>query len=86
MTNSKHTKKALLRSVIALILCCSMLIGTTFAWVTEPVTSGKNHIVAGNLDIELYNGLDTNAAKVDETTPCSRKLPCGSPGWVPTRT
>ena len=31
MTNSKTTKKALLSSVIALILCFSMLLGTTFA-------------------------------------------------------
>ena len=82
MTNSKHTKKALLSSVIALILCCSMLIGTTFAWFTDSVTSGKNHIVAGNLDIELYNGLDTNAAKVDETTPLFEEVTLWEPGVV----
>ena len=65
MTNSKHTKKALLSSVIALILCCSMLIGTTFAWFTDSVTSGKNHIVAGNLDVEVYDG---NGNKIDGET------------------
>ena len=82
MTNSKHTKKALLSSVIALILCCSMLIGTTFAWFTDSVTSGTNHIVAGNLDVELYNGLDTNAAKVDETTPLFEEVTLWEPGVV----
>ena len=53
MAKSKQTKKALLSSVIALILCCSMLIGTTFAWFTDSVTSANNIIKSGNLDIEL---------------------------------
>lgn len=54
MTTSKNTKHALLMSVIALILCCSMLVGTTFAWFTDSVVSGNNAIVAGNLDVELF--------------------------------
>ena len=32
MTNTKNTKRALLASVMALFLCFSMLLGTTFAW------------------------------------------------------
>ena len=48
------TKKALLMSVLSLLVCFSMLIGTTFAWFTDTVTSGQNVIVAGNLDVELY--------------------------------
>ena len=51
MTNIKHTKRTLLSSVVALILCCSMLIGTTYAWFTDEVTSANNVITAGNLDI-----------------------------------
>jgi predicted ribosomally synthesized peptide with SipW-like signal peptide len=31
-----------------------MLIGTTFAWFTDSVSSGKNTITAGNLKIEAY--------------------------------
>lgn len=53
MTKSKSTKKALLSSVLALVLTCAMLIGTTFAWFTDSAKSGKNKIVAGNLDVEL---------------------------------
>ena len=49
----KKTRLALLHSVIALLLCCSMLIGTTFAWFTDEVVSGNNIIRAGNLDVEL---------------------------------
>lgn len=53
MTKSKQTKQALFGSLIALILCFSMLLGTTFAWFTDSVSSGVNEIVAGNLDIEV---------------------------------
>ena len=53
MTNAKSTKKALLMSVLSLVLCFSMLLGTTFAWFTDSVTSANNIIKSGNLDIEL---------------------------------
>ena len=54
MTN-KSTKRALLASVMALLLCFTMLLGTTFAWFTDSVSNGVNKIVSGNLDIELYH-------------------------------
>ena len=54
MTKSKNTKRALLASVLSMMLCVAMLVGSTFAWFTDSVTSGKNRIVAGNLDVELY--------------------------------
>ena len=53
MMNKKSTKRSLLLSALSLVLCLSMLVGTTFAWFTDSVTSGKNRIVAGNLDVEL---------------------------------
>ena len=49
----KSTKRALLSSVLALVLCVSMLVGTTFAWFTDSVTSANNIIKSGNLDIVL---------------------------------
>lgn len=58
MVSKKNTKKALLMSALSLLLCCSMLIGTTFAWFTDEVTSGKNQIIAGNLDVELEYSKD----------------------------
>ena len=61
--SKKNTKRALLSSVLALVLCFAMLTGTTFAWFTDSVTSGKNQIVAGNLDVELVH---TNAAGTTE--------------------
>ena len=62
MTKCKSTKRALLSSILAMVLCVAMLVGTTFAWFTDRVTSGANQIVAGNLDVELYHG-----ANLDET-------------------
>ncbi len=53
MTKTKSTKRALLMSALSLLMCVSMLIGSTFAWFTDSVTSGSNVITAGNLDIEV---------------------------------
>ena len=52
MTN-RNTRRALIASLMALILCVSSLLGTTYAWFTDEVTSSNNKIVAGNLDVEL---------------------------------
>ena len=53
MTNSKNTKRALFTSVVAILLCCTMLLGTTFAWFTDTAVSEGNRIQAGTLDIDL---------------------------------
>ncbi|MBE6633105.1 MAG: hypothetical protein E7620_02040 [Ruminococcaceae bacterium] len=57
MTN-KNTKRALLTSVMSLLLCFTMLMGTTYAWFTDSVSSANNIIQSGNLDVELeyWNG------------------------------
>ena len=69
MTKQKSTKRALLLSALSLLMCVSMLIGSTFAWFTDSVTSGNNKIVAGNLDVALYhtNGTDTDEEVTDTT-------------------
>ena len=48
------TRKALLTSILSLMLCFSMLIGTTFAWFTDTVTSAGNIIKTGKLDVALH--------------------------------
>ena len=47
------SKKALFLSVISMVICVSMLIGSTFAWFTDSATASVNTIQAGNLDVEL---------------------------------
>ncbi len=53
MTNTKATKRAFLISVLSILLCMSMLAGSTFAWFTDIATTGVNNIQAGKLDIAL---------------------------------
>ena len=53
MTNSKSTKRALLTSALALLMCVTMLVGATFAWFTDTASTGVNKVQAGNLDLEV---------------------------------
>ena len=53
MTSSKSTKRALVSSALAILMCVAMLIGTTFAWFTDSASTAVNKIQAGNLEIEL---------------------------------
>ena len=57
MKQRKTTKRALLMSALAVLLCVSMLVGSTFAWFTDSVTSAGNKIQAGTLkiDLEVYD-------------------------------
>ena len=54
MTKRTNKKRAFILSFVALMIFCSMLVGTTYAWFTDSVTSANNKIVSGNLDIEMY--------------------------------
>lgn len=61
MTNSKNTKRALLASILSVALCCAMLIGSTFAWFTDSVTSTGNIIKSGTLDVTMQWANGTEA-------------------------
>ena len=64
----KKTRFALFQSIICLTLCLSMLVGTTFAWFTDTVTSNQNVIAAGSLDVELEYWTGSAWAPVTEQT------------------
>ena len=68
MKNTKSTKRALLSAILALVMTVSMLVGTTFAWFTDSVTSSGNKIVAGNLDVELYLFDGTDYVNISKAT------------------
>lgn len=55
MTKTKSTKRALLMSGLALLLCVSMFVGSTFAWFTDSVTSAGNTIQSGTLKVDLVD-------------------------------
>ncbi len=68
MTKQKSTKRALLLSVLSLLMCVSMLIGTTFAWFTDSVTSAGNIIKAGTLDVTMEWADGTKAVPAVDST------------------
>ena len=55
MSNTKLTKHALIVSIMAMLLCVAMLVGTTFAWFTDTASTAVNKIQAGTLDIQLLD-------------------------------
>lgn len=60
MNERRATKRALLTSITALVLCVVMLAGTTFAWFTDTASTGVNRIQAGNLKVgfQYWNGTE----------------------------
>ena len=68
MTSSKSTKRALISSVLALLMCVAMLIGTTFAWFTDTASTGVNKIQAGNLKVDIIGAKsDSHIEKLNFT-------------------
>ena len=68
MTSSKSTKRALVSSALAILMCVAMLIGTTFAWFTDTASTGVNKIVSGNLNVDIIGAdSDSHIEKLDFT-------------------
>ena len=68
MTSRKSTKRALVSSALAILMCVAMLIGTTFAWFTDTASTGVNKIVSGNLKVDIIGAdSDTHIEKLDFT-------------------
>ena len=83
MTNRKTTKRALWSSVLSLLLCFAMLLGTTYAWFTDSVTSANNIIKSGNLDITLeYLDGENNWADVEGSSEILDKDALWEPGYT----
>ena len=53
MNRKSSIQHALISSIISMLICCTMLVGSTFAWFSDSVSSGKNRISAGNLEVDL---------------------------------
>ncbi len=89
MTNKHSTKKALLASVFSLVICFTMLLGTTFAWFTDTVTSTGNIIKSGKLDVTMHwaNGIEAvpaadSADWIDASTGAIFNYDNWEPGYV----
>ena len=84
MNTKKATKRALLTSVMALVMCVVMLVGTTFAWFTDTASTGVNKIQAGNLDVKLEykNSEQTSFAEANTNTKVFKDGAFWEPGHV----
>ena len=84
MTKTKSTKRALLMSALSLLMCISMLIGSTFAWFTDSVTSANNVIQSGTLDVvlEYKTNWSDDWAPVDENTKIFKDGALYEPGYT----
>ena len=84
MTSSKSTKRALISSALAILMCVAMLIGTTFAWFTDTASTGVNKIQAGNLKMEVSykNTSDGEFIVLNESTNVFKQDTLWEPGHV----
>ena len=82
MANIKSTKRAIITSVFSLFICVAMLIGTTYAWFTDEVTSSGNIIQTGTLEIGMYYGDSANAIDNDASTGAIFNYQHWEPGYT----
>ncbi len=83
-TKNKSTKRALFLSVVALLLCFTMLLGATSAWFTDSVISGQNTIMSGNLKVllEYKTSVDGSWTEVTEDTKLFKEGALYEPGYT----
>lgn len=62
MTKNKSLRRALVMSIISILVCSAMLVGATFAWFSDSVSTGVNKIIAGNLKVDIQ---DLNGKSLD---------------------
>ena len=92
MANKKLTKGSLFASMISLLMCFAMLLGTTFAWFTDSASTSVNTIQSGNLDIEVLYAYPSDVVDgeipaenwkiVDEKTPVFNSAALWEPGYT----
>ena len=78
------TKRALLTSVLALVLSLAMLAGSTFAWFTDTASTGVNRIVSGNLDVglEYWGGAENGWRTAENSKELFDKNALWEPGYT----
>lgn len=78
------TKRALLTSVLALVLSLAMLAGSTFAWFTDTASTGVNRIVSGNLDVglEYWGGAERGWLTAESSEDLFDKNALWEPGYT----
>lgn len=83
----KNKKRSLFMSAVSLLLCISMLVGSTFAWFTDEVVSSGNKIQSGSLkvDLELLDKETGNWNSLKESKAPIFDYDKWEPGYVDTK-
>ena len=63
--SKKKTERTLIIPLLAMVLCCAMFVGTTYAWFTISVSNKNNRIMTGILDVGLYQVENTDGALIE---------------------
>ena len=71
------------RQVLSIVLCTAMLVGSTFAWFTDSVTSGNNKIVAGTLKVGMEWANGTESLETASWKDASQDAIFGADFWEP---
>lgn len=58
----KLLMRTYLTSLLSLLLCVTMLLGTTYAWFTSEVTTAGNEIYVGTLKVDMVNAAGNSLA------------------------
>ena len=84
MKQKNSTKRTLALSLLVMLLCVAMLVGTTFAWFTDSASTGVNKIQAGNLKMEVSykNTSDGEFTVLNESTNVFKQDTLWEPGHV----
>ena len=79
---SKKSLKALIVSVLSLIVCMSLFVGSTFAWFTDSAV-GKNQVIqSGNLDMVVTASMDGDSYDIVENVEMFDSTALWEPGYV----
>ncbi len=60
MKKDRTLKQRLISALLVLVMMITSLLGTTFAWFTDEVTSAGNKIETGSLKVDLLHKIDEN--------------------------
>lgn len=66
--HNRPLRHALLTGALAIATSASMLVGTTFAWFTDTVSTGINTIQSGNLKLGVYHTTADGPEAIDGLT------------------
>lgn len=78
----KNNKKTIWASALALLVCCTLLLGSTFAWFTDSATNTGNSITSGKFDVRFF-GVKLDGGTWKEINPIEKDALIDDVNWEP---